>query len=91
MGKLLVLELRPGCNTYVLNELKNIEIISVSSGGLLLSDKSDHEEVDSDDELDWDYEIENNRIKFSPIFMSILDFEETPEIVKIIYKKTEVY
>lgn len=90
MEKLLILELRQGCNIYVLNELRDIKITHISSGGLSLFDKADLDEENEDDELDWDYEIEGNTIKFSSVFMSILEFEDGPETVKIFYEKIKL-
>ena len=63
----LVLSL--GVQTYVLPE-SNGQFAGVSYNGFKL-----HPKTDETDDWEWDYEVENDTIKFNRVFISLLDWE----------------
>lgn len=63
------LVLSMGVQTYTLPESSG-QFAGVSYNGLKL-----HPKTDETDDWEWDYEVNNDTIKFNRVFISLLDWE----------------
>ena len=69
---------------YPLPEIDG-KFLGVYFGGIKLSSK-----VDGTDDWEWDFEIENNVIKFSRVFICLLDWKKNEEnSVQVHYEKSK--